>query len=97
LFICDDKQRFVLNSANVVIPGETFPVPMEVIAQLLSGDFMNWIFNRVFCTHKVLRKDIEKLPIYSHLLTGMAVYDEQAYLRGLSLVRQKNGTYRVKG
>jgi site-specific DNA-methyltransferase (adenine-specific) len=97
LFICDDKQRFVLNSANVVIPGETFPVPMEVMAQLLSGDFMNWIFNRVFCTHKVLRKDIEKLPIYSHLLTGMAVYDEQAYLRGLSLVRQKNGTYRVKG
>jgi site-specific DNA-methyltransferase (adenine-specific) len=97
LFICDDKQRFVLNSANVVIPDESFPVPMELMAQLLSGDFMNWIFNRVFCTHKVLRKDIEKLPIYSHLLAGMAEYDEQAYLSGLSLVRQKNGTYRVKG
>lgn len=97
LFICDDKQRFVLNSANVVIPDETFPVPMELMAKLLSGDFMNWIFNRVFCTHKVLRKDIEKLPIYSNLLVGMAEYDEHAYLRGLSLVRQKNGTYRVKG
>ena len=97
LFICDDKQRLVLNSANVVIPDESFPVPMELMAQLLSGNFMNWIFNRVFCTHKVLRKDIEKLPIYSHLLAGMAEYDEQAYLRGLSLVRQKNGTYRVKG
>jgi site-specific DNA-methyltransferase (adenine-specific) len=97
LFVCDDKQRFVLNSANVVIPDESFPVSMELMAQLLSGDFMNWIFNRVFCTHKVLRKDIEKLPIYSHLLAGMAEYDEQAYLCGLSLVRQKNGTYRVKG
>lgn len=97
LFVYDDKQRFVLNSANVVIPCESFPVPMQLIAQLLNSDFMNWIFNRVFCTHKVLRKDIERLPIYSHLLAGMIEYDEETYLRGLSLVRQANGTYRVKG
>ncbi|MCT0216073.1 N-6 DNA methylase [Synechococcus sp. CS-1330] len=95
-FAYDDQQRYVLNSANIVIPHDTFPVPMKLMAQLLNSDFMNWIFNRVFCTHKVLRKDIERLPIYSQKLENMVEFDEEAYLDSLSLVKIKDGTYRIK-
>ncbi len=95
-FVYDDQQRFVLNSANIVIPRGSFPVPMKLMAELFSSDFMNWVFDKVFCTHKILRKDIERLPIYSQFLTTMVEFNEQAYLASLSLFKTNDGTYRIK-
>jgi site-specific DNA-methyltransferase (adenine-specific) len=95
-FFYDDEQRFFLNSANMLIPDESFPVSIKVLGELLSSDFMNWIFSRIFSTHKILRGDLESLPIHSQFLKDVTSFDENDYLKKLSIVKGENGTYRIK-
>jgi len=95
-FFYDTKQRFVLNSANMLIPNVEFPVPTKVLGELLSSDFMNWIFSNIFNTHKILRGDIESLPIYSQFLSDASSFDEKTYLEKLHIERNKDGAYRTK-
>ena len=95
-FYCDTEQRFVLNSANMLIPNEGFPVTTKVLGEVLSSDFMNWVFSSIFNTHKVLRGDLESLPIYSQFLEGLSSFDEEVYLESLNIKRKPNGTYRTK-
>lgn len=95
-FFYDDKQRFFLNSANMLIPDEFFPVSTKVLGELLSSDFMNWIFLRIFSTHKILRGDLESLPIHSQFLKDVNSFDEKDYLTKLSIAKGENGTYRIK-
>ena len=95
-FFCDTEQRFVLNSANMLIPNKDFPVMTKVLGELLSSDFMNWIFSSIFNTHKILRGDLETLPIHSQFLTGISSFDEFNYLASLNMKKNPNGTYRIK-
>lgn len=95
-FFYDDEQRFFLNSANMLIPDESFPVSTKVLGELLSSDFMNWIFSRIFNTHKILKGDLEVLPIHSQFLKDITQFDEENYLTKLSIVKGENGTYRIK-
>ena len=95
-FFYDQEQRFVLNSANILIPNDDFPVSTNVLGQLLSSDFMNWIFKSIFNTHKILRGDIELLPIHSQFLRGEYSFDEEKYLTQLQIEKTNDGTYRIK-
>jgi len=95
-FFYDDKQRFVLNSANILIPEKNFPVSTKVLGDLLSSDFMNWVFSNIFNTHKILRGDLESLPIHSQFLKDESSFDEACYLEQLDMERKGNGTYRIK-
>ena len=95
-FFCDTEQRFLLNSANILIPDEDFPVSTKILGKLLSSDFMNWIFTSIFNTHKVLRGDIESLPIFSQFLGDAIRFDEDKYLEQLHIKKTNNGTYRIK-
>lgn len=95
-FFYDDKQRFYLNSANMLIPDESFPISTKVIGELLSSEFMNWVFSRIFNTHKILRGDLESLPIYSQFLKDVTNFDEEDYLTKLSIAKGENGAYRIK-
>lgn len=95
-FFYDDKQRFILNSANMLIPNEDFPVSTKILGELLSSDFMNWVFSRIFNTHKILRGDLESLPIHNQYLEGISSFDEDDYLNKLGIEKVKNGTYRIK-
>ena len=61
---CDEQQRFFLNSANLIILEEGFPLSHEVVARMLSGPVLNFVFSRVFKTKKVLRSELEQLPIF---------------------------------
>lgn len=95
-FFYDDKQRLFLNSANMLILDELFPIATKVLAELLSSDFMNWLFSRVFNTHKILRGDLEALPIHSQFLKHATSFDEEDYLNKLTIAKDKHGTYRIK-
>ncbi|PIE63844.1 MAG: DNA methyltransferase [Desulfobacterales bacterium] len=95
-FFYDDKQRFILNSANMLIPKESFPISTKILGELLSSEFMNWIFLRIFNTHKILRSDLELLPIHSQYLTNMSRFNERKYLEKLDIEKDSNGTYRIK-
>lgn len=95
-FFYDDQQRYILNSANLLIPSKQFYVPAKILGQLLSSDFMNWLFTSIFHTHKVLRGDLEALPIHSQFLNLSIPFDESKYLINLGIERSNNGTYRIK-
>ena len=96
VFFYDDQQRHVLNSANILVPHKDFPITTKMLAELLNSDFMNWVFAKLFNTHKILRSDLESLPIHSRLLTDMPNFDEARYLEKLDIEKHKNGAYRIK-
>jgi site-specific DNA-methyltransferase (adenine-specific) len=96
VFYHDTNQSMILNSANLVIPDEAFPVSMKVLARYLSSDFMNWVYGKIFSTHKVLRSDIERLPIFADQLITMQNFDEQKLLQEIGIKREQNGSYRIK-
>ena len=95
-FFHDDKQRFILNSANMLIPDETLAISIKVLGELLSSHFMNWVFTRIFKTHKILRGDLESLPIHSQFLKNISRFDEEKYIEQLTIEKNQNGAYRIK-
>lgn len=94
-FYCDTKQRYILNSANLLIP-----VKLEITAQqlttLLNSKIMNWLFKKLFATHKVLRGDIELLPIHTGYFSIYPEFTEDNYLNYLQIIKLGDGTYSVK-
>ena len=96
VFFYDDQQRHVLNSANMLMPHKDFPVAIKMLAELLNSDFMNWVFAKLFNTHKILRSDLESLPIHSRLLANASNFNEAHYLEKLDIEKHKNGAYRIK-
>ena len=96
VFFYDNQQRHVLNSANMLMPHKDFPVSTKILAELLNSDFMNWAFAKLFNTHKILRGDLESLPIHSGLLENASDFDEARYLEKLDIEKHRNGAYRIK-
>ena len=94
-FYYDKDKYYVLNSANMIIVEKGFPVSMQVLSDLFNSSFMNWVFNKLFNTHKVLRGDLEQLPIYPQFIKDN-LFNEIEYLSLLGLVKEKNGTFRIK-
>ena len=94
-FFHDTDQRYILNSANLLIPDPSFPISAKNLAALLSSDFMNWVFVKLFNTHKILRGDLECLPIHSEMI-GDGNFQEDRLLLELGIEKLKNGTYRIK-
>lgn len=95
-FFCDTEQRYVLNSINMLIPAPSFPITPFQLCSLLNSDLMNWLFKNIFVTHKVLRADIESLPIHVDFFKKHSVFDEKRYLDFLFLERDNSGTFRIK-
>jgi len=60
VFSYDNSRSLTLNSANILIP-ELKTHSMKVVLAYLNSDVFQFIFKNMFATHKVLRKDIEKL------------------------------------
>ncbi len=95
-FFCDTEQRYVLNSANILIPDSAIGITCHQLTSILNSDFMNWLFKSIFRTHKILRGDIEQLPIHSEYFKLYDDFSEEKYLLFLGLTQDKNGTYRIK-
>lgn len=94
-FFHDTRGSFIINSANMLIIDESFPVSMKVVCDLFNSDFMNWVFGKIFNTHKILRGDLELLPIHSQFLSG-SNFLESEYLASINVERTSSGTFRVK-
>lgn len=91
----DKEQRYVLNSANLFILDDDFPLAYQQLVDLLNSDFMNWLFRSIFSTHKILRGDLEELPIWTAYFKEYQCFDERALLSYLN-IEKNNGTYRIK-
>lgn len=94
-FFHDTDSRFVINSANILITEEDFPVSMKTICDLFNSDFMNWVFGKIFNTHKILKGDLELLPIHSQFLSGNK-FLESEYLTSINIERTSCGAFRIK-
>lgn len=79
----------------MLIPKESFGYSLKLLADILNSDFMNWIFKKLFNTHKILRSDLECLPIHFDIFLDKQ-FDEQYYLNALNVEKTNNGTYRLK-
>jgi site-specific DNA-methyltransferase (adenine-specific) len=95
IFYYDTKQCYMLNSANMLILGNAFPISAQQLSGLLNSDVMNWMFTNIFHTHKILRSDLEQLPIHTDFFVKNKKFHEDHYLSYLNIEKQKNGTYRV--
>jgi site-specific DNA-methyltransferase (adenine-specific) len=56
---------------------------------------MNWLFQSVFCTHKILRGDLEELPIWTDYFIQNDEFSEETLLYYLK-IEKKDGTYSIK-
>ncbi|MDP3114564.1 MAG: N-6 DNA methylase [Candidatus Cloacimonadaceae bacterium] len=58
----DDKQVLTLNSANILIP-RNIGIDIKTITTLLNSEFYNFLFSALFNTHKILKSNLEELPL----------------------------------
>ena len=96
VFFCDTEQRYILNSANMLILNDKFEISGNQLAGLLNSDLMNWLFQEIFHTHKVLRGDLELLPLHINYFSENKIFNEDDFLNYLQIEKIKNGTYRIK-
>ena len=96
VFYFDDQQRFILNSANMLVLNDNFPINTYKLSKLLNSRIMNSLFKCMFETHKVLKADIESLPIHVGYYDLYEEFSEERYLSYLGIEEISGGTYRVK-
>ena len=82
----DAEQRYILNSANLFVLNEGFPVSYSQLVDLLNSDFMNWLFKSIFNTHKILRGDLESLPIFHEYFKKYEIFSEETLKKYLSIL-----------
>ena len=96
IFFYDNKQRFILNSANLLIPSNNLHISPKQLADLFNSKPMNWLFSKLFNTHKILRSDLETLPIHTDYFKKHSTFDEKKYLEFLEIKETNDGTYRIE-
>ena len=67
VFYCDRHQRYILNSANMLVLDKDFPLTAKQVAEIMNSPLTNWLFKQLFNTHKILKSDLELLPIFTDL------------------------------
>lgn len=96
VFFHDTEQRLCLNSANLLVLNGDFPITHRQLCAMLNSRLMSWLFQRIFGTHKVLRSDLETLPIFTDYFSEYEEFSEEAFLDYLSLEEVSDGAYRIK-
>ncbi len=92
IFCLDREQRYILNSANGFIPSEELPLSCEEVVARLNSGVIVWLHQALFRSHKILRHDIEYLPLH----TEVDSFSEEQYLEYLGIEPSEDGGYRVK-
>lgn len=91
IFCTDCEQRYILNSANGFIPNEGIALSCDQIVERLNSRVIAWLFEALFRTHKILRSDIEKLPLH----TEISDFSEMNYQQYLGIEIDTEGNYRL--
>ncbi|GAA7203774.1 class I SAM-dependent methyltransferase [Helicobacter pylori] len=86
VFFYDNQQRLFLNSANMFVLKENFSINANALKELLNSDLMQFIFESLFKTHKILRKDLECLPLFAQFINNN--FDEKFYLKNLGIEKK---------
>lgn len=84
-FAVDRESLLTLNSANILVLNSNFPIPADELAKLLNSDLMRWLFSSLFHTRKVLRGDLESLPIFPDYFASCEEFEAERYLQWLGI------------
>lgn len=96
VFYHDTEKRYFLNSANMLLPYDQFPVTTTVLCEYLNSKVINWLAASIFHSRKVLRSDLECIPIFPDILGRKSYFDEPSFLDAVGLVRNnENESYEV--
>ncbi len=95
VFFCDNEQHLLLNSANMMVVEEDNFVTMTKLTAYLNLDIINWFHQKLFNTHKILRSNLEYVPIYLDYLNNIEHPSNQMLMNYLD-IEKINGTYRLK-
>jgi len=88
------KPSFNLNSSNILIP-KNIDISAQQLTDLLNSEIINWLFKKIFSTHKVLRGDLELLPIHNGYFRKYEKFTEENYLKYLQIQKDNNGEYQL--
>ena len=91
----DDQQRYFLNSANMLILHDDAGISAKQLTFLLNSAVMNFLFQNLFRTHKILRADLESLPIFADYFATHSHYDEASLYAYLGVNDKDGGFTRV--
>lgn len=94
VFYCDRGGNYILNSANLLVLKDDFPISGRQLADLLNSDSMNWLYRTVFHTHKVLKGDLESLPVPVGYFERFHDFDEKTFLRFMG-IEKIGSNYRI--
>ena len=86
----DTEQRYILNSANLFILNDDFPLTHKQVADLLNSDIMNWLFRSIYNTHKILRSDLELLPIWHEYFESYENFSEESLREYLGIANSQH-------
>ena len=95
VFYHDTEQLYPLNSVNMIIPINDLPITTKNIVELFNTDLFSWVFEKIFNTHKVLKADLEKMPIPVDFLKNKVSFTEEDLLGYYGITKEKNGTFRA--
>ncbi len=95
IFYHDEGKSFFLNSVNMIVPSPDFPIPNSTIAKLFNTDLFNWAYSRMFNTHKILRADLERMPLPVDFLRNNPDFSENQLLDYYELRKYEDGTFRA--
>tara|TARA_B100000508_G_C11454090_1_gene275773 strand:- start:1735 stop:1974 length:240 start_codon:yes stop_codon:yes gene_type:complete len=79
----------------MIVPADDFPISNAGITRLFNSDLFNWVFAKMFNTHKVLRADLEKMPLPVEFLKDRDDFTEEELLEYYGIERRENGTFRA--
>ncbi len=96
VFYHDTQKAFFLNSANMFALNDNFPITHKNLTWLMNTKLINWLFKKIFDTHKVLKADIESLPVFHKFFTCGSSISEENFLTYLNIGINSDGTYRIE-
>jgi site-specific DNA-methyltransferase (adenine-specific) len=89
-FFHDTKQRLILNNLNFLIPNKGFPISQKQLCDYFNSEIINWLFSKIFNPRKILRSDIEEIPIIIKYFNESNYFDENRFLSFMGI--KKVGT-----
>lgn len=91
VFYYDKESRIVLNSANILLPQKSLGITPQQLTDLLNSELYGWLFQKLFRTHKILRSDLEALPVFVDYFKTHPKFNEGTLLQYLSLHKDPKG------
>ena len=95
IFYHDADKSYCLNSVNMLVPFDAFPMSNENIVRLFNTDLFNWAFSKIFNTHKILRTDLERMPLPVEFLRGRDSFTEEELVEYYGIKIDKDGTFQA--